>query len=127
MAAGDAHLVNDIAGSPLSSGSPLVPGLLPGPYLALSSNSGRQVTDRVAIVPEVALKLRYRITESLLLTLGYDLLYWNRVHCPGDQMDPVINTTQILGKLSGQASPTDPGVNTDFFAQGLTAGLEWNF
>jgi Putative beta barrel porin-7 (BBP7) len=128
FAAGDSHLVNNVAGLPIE-GPPVLPGVLPGPYIALASNAGRTGTDHIAVVPELGVKVRCNLTDSLRLSLGYNFLYWNRVHCPGDQMDPYLNVTQLPGHgpLVGPALPAPLSVNTDYFAQGVTAGLEFNY
>ncbi len=129
LAFGEVHLVSDVYGGPLVSGTSVLPPLVPGPLLALPSNVGRQESDRVAIVPEFNLRLRWRVNDHVGLVLGYDLLYWNRILCPGDQMDPLVNTTQLpfRGPVAGPAQPAPRFVFTDAFAQGLEAGVEYRF
>ncbi len=127
LAAGETHQTIDITGSPVLSSD--VPGLLPGPLLALPSNIGHQSANRVTLVPEIALKFRYEITNHTAVSLGYNLLYWNKVLCPGDQMDPHANLTQLPGRgpVTGPLVPAPIIVHTDAFAQGLTGGLEFRF
>ena len=127
LAAGETHQTIDITGAPVLSSD--VPGLLPGPLLALPSNTGHQSANRVTLVPEIALKVRYEITSHASLSLGYNLLYWNKVLCPGDQMDPQVNVTQLPGRgpVIGPLEPAHIIVHTDAFAQGLTGGLEIRF
>jgi hypothetical protein len=129
LAAGDTHVVSQVAGGPLLGGTALAPGLVPGPLLAQPSNVGRRASELATLVPEVGLKLRYRLTENVSLSLGYTLLYWNRILCPGDQMDPHLNVTQLPGRgpVTGPALPEPLFVHTDTFAQGLSAGIELRF
>jgi hypothetical protein len=122
LAGGWTHQVRSIQGSPLLTAP--VAGLLPGPLLALPSNIGRETADRVTLVPELALKAELAVTSWCSLSLGYTLLYWNKVLCPGDQMSGVINTSQIPpGTLVGPADPKPLFVHTDYFAQGLEFGV----
>jgi hypothetical protein len=129
MALGETHQVSDVQGSSLLGGSVVSPVLLPGPFLALSSNIGRQSADRITLVPEMALTLHYHVTDKVSLSLGYSALYWNKVLCPGDQMDGHVNVTELPfhGPVTGPGAPAPQFVHTDAFAQGLNAGLEFRF
>jgi len=128
VAIGESHQVREITGSPIlaTSGNN---GLLPGPVLALSSNIGRQTSSRIAVVPEAQVKLRYRFSEAIALSVGYNALYWNRVLCPGDQMDGHLNPTQLPGRgpATGPGAPAPQFVQTDYFAQGFDFGIEWRY
>ncbi len=129
LALGETHLVSDVNGSTLLSGSSVLPGLLPGPFLALPSNIGRSASERITVVPEFNLSMRWQVTDSVYLRLGYDLLYWNKILCPGDQMNPHVNATALPyhGPLVGLPAPTPQFVFTDAFLQGLEAGFGVNF
>jgi Putative beta barrel porin-7 (BBP7) len=72
---------------------------------------------------------RRHVYDHVQLTLGYNLLYWNKILCPGDQMDPHVNTTELPfhGPVAGPAAPSPVFVFTDAFAQGLEAGPRFNF
>jgi hypothetical protein len=128
LAVGETRLANTFAGAPLA-GTPVAAGLIPGPIQVLPSNSGEHSVYRVSLVPEIALRLRYCLTEQVTLSLGYSLLYWNRILCPGDLMDPQVNITQLPGHgpVSGPAVPAVQALHTDYFTQGLNAGLEFRF
>src|SRR4029079_18658026 len=94
LALGNAHLVSYIAGNPLIGGASVLPPLVPGPLIALPSNIGRYETNRITVVPEVNLRLRCQVLDHVSLSLGYNVLYWHKVLCPGDQMDQHVNITQ---------------------------------
>lgn len=129
MALGGTHQVSQVEGQPLLAASVLSPLLVPGPLLALPSNIGRQSADRITLVPEMAIKVHYEISRQISISLGYSALYWNKVLCPGDQMDSHANVTQLPfhGPLAGPQLPAPMFVHTDAFAQGLNAGLEFRF
>jgi len=128
LALGETHQVREVTGSPLlaSSGNN---SLLPGPVLAEPSNVGRQVSSRITVIPEAQFKLRYRWSERLGISLGYSALYWNKVLCPGDQMDGRLNVTQLPGRgpETGARFPAPLFVQTDYFAQGFDLGIEFRY
>lgn len=129
LACGATHLVSEVTGSPLPVGASLQPGLVPGPLLALPSNVGRSSSDRIAILPEINLKFRWRVTDHLHFSLGYNALYLSKILCPGDQMDDHVNVTQLPGRgpVVGPLDPAHKFVFTDAFAQGVEAGVGFSF
>jgi hypothetical protein len=126
VALGETHQVSQVTGSPLLGEQGNSPLLMPGPVLALASNTIRQSADRITLVPEVSFKLRYRCADWMNINLGYSCLYWNKVLCPGDQMDNHLNVTELPGEgpRSGPPAPAPLFVHTDFFAQGYNVGVE---
>jgi hypothetical protein len=129
LAAGLTHQSRIIEGSPLLSSTNSSPLLVPGPLLALPSNIGQETAWRVTLVPEIGLKLRWSPRDWCSLSLGYSLIYWNKVLCPGDQMDPHVNITQLPfhGPVTGPLAPMPLFVHTDYFAQGIDMGLRLSF
>ena len=73
--------------------------------------------------------MRFQVREHIQLTLGYNLLYWSHVLCPGDQMDAHVNLTQLPfnGPVVGSLAPAHEFSFTDVFAHGLEAGLRFDF
>jgi hypothetical protein len=129
LALGETHLVSQVAGSPLFATTAVASMLLPGPFLALPSNIGVTASNRISLVPDVGARLRYQVLDNVLVSVGYSALYWNKVLCPGDQMDAHLNVTQLSfhGPFAGPALPAPQFVFTDAFAQGLTAGVEFRY
>ncbi|MFN4260577.1 MAG: BBP7 family outer membrane beta-barrel protein, partial [Gemmataceae bacterium] len=129
LAFGETHLVSMVAGGPLLSGASVAPPLVPGPLLALPSNVGQSSSNRITVVPELNLRVRWRFLDGCYVTVGYNLLYWNKILCPGDQMDRQVNITALpfRGPLVGRPAPAPKFVFTDTFRQGLEAGLGINF
>jgi hypothetical protein len=128
LAVGETQLASDYGGSPLV-GTPVQPNLVPGPLQILASNAGARSVYRLALVPEVGLRARYALTEHLTMSLGYSVLYLNRILCPGDLMDPHVNITQLPGRgpVTGALVPALQDVHTDYFLQGMNVGLEVRF
>jgi Putative beta barrel porin-7 (BBP7) len=108
---------------------------VPGGLLALpGANIGTFSKDRFAVVPEIGLTLGYQVTNHIRASVGYNFLYWSSVVRPGDQIDRVLDPTKIPNfspapaGVTGPANPVRPMVtlrDTDYWAQGLTFGLEF--
>jgi hypothetical protein len=102
-------------------------GLYAGP-----SNSGHYIQDTFAIVPEVDLKLGYQISCHVKANVGYTFLYWSDVARPGQQIDPNVNPNRVptfieFGNPGGGNSPQRQFYTTDYYAQGVTFGLEFSW
>jgi hypothetical protein len=135
LALGDSHQSVRVTGNTtllpvgadgLPSGPPLT---VPGGLLATATNLGRTERDRFAVVPEFRLAVGYQPVPQFRLFAGYTLLYWSDVVRAGDQIDRVVNLTQVpsggtFGPLSGPARPSVPFKSTDFWAQGVQFGFE---
>lgn len=105
---------------------------VPGGFLALPGNIGRQTRDEFTFIPQVGFDLGMRCGDHCRFTVGYDFLYWSRVVRPGDQINPFINLTQVpssstFGPLAGPAGPVPVFRQTDFWAQGLHLGVEVSY
>ncbi|MEI8380327.1 MAG: BBP7 family outer membrane beta-barrel protein [Planctomycetota bacterium] len=101
-----------------------------GGLLALPTNIGSYSRDQFSVVPEVGLNVGRQLTDNVRVYVGYTLIYWSSVVRPGDQIDPVINPTQLPtptgpGTLVGPARPAFAFHDTDFWAQGINFGLEF--
>jgi hypothetical protein len=100
--------------------------------LALPSNQGHFDRDIFTVVPEGAVTLGYQVTRRLRATVGYTFLYTSRAVRPGDAIDTTVNPTQMLagfgrGVMTGPARPSFPGTDSDFWAQGLSFGLQYRY
>ncbi|WP_428307557.1 BBP7 family outer membrane beta-barrel protein [Lacipirellula sp.] len=103
-----------------------------GGLLAQDSNIGQYERNELSVLPQLGVTLGYKLTERLKLTGGYTFLYWSNVVRPGDQIDLEVNP----GNLPF-ANPPDPdGLparpqftyrQNDFWAHGLSAGLEYQW
>jgi hypothetical protein len=134
LALGVTHQVLNVSGS--QTFPPGTPGVenLPGGLLALNSNIGRFSRDRFSVVPEVGVSVGYFLTERLRASVGYNFLYWSNVARPGGQIDRGLDLLRIpnFARPPGTvpAVPDRPArlfTDTDFWAQGLTFGLEYRY
>lgn len=103
-----------------------------GGLLALPTNIGHFSRDRFSVVPELGVTLRYQITTNLYASVGYNILYWSNVVRPGDQIDRVLDVTQIpngpLGfQPTGQRRPAVLFRESDLWAHGISVGLELRY
>jgi hypothetical protein len=93
-----------------------IPGVSSTVGPALLVTPGRRFDDDLTYVGEGQLEFGYQLTPHVSAMLGWNLLYWNRVARPGDQLSNVINRT-----------PGQDLVSTSFWSQGLTATLGIRF
>jgi hypothetical protein len=144
LALGVTHQEVDISGSQTivnRNGSGQVEHFIGG-LLALNSNIGDRSRDRFGFVPEAGVRLGYAVTDRLRLLVGYNFLYWNSVVRPGEQIDRGLDLTRIpnfpanfnpVTMMFVTPTPVNPPRpaplfnTTDFWAQGLTLGVEFTF
>lgn len=129
VALGDMHQEVRIFGNTTFTPVGLPSVTQPGGILALPTNSGNRSRDRFAAIPEVGFNVGRQVTNNLRVYAGYNLLYISSVVRPGDQIDRVINPTQLPtiagpGVLVGDARPAPLFRETDLWAQGLNLGLQ---
>jgi hypothetical protein len=118
----------DVRGATLVTAPGAAPEAFTGALLALPTNIGRYDRDQFAVVPEADVNLGYRVTERLRVRVGYTFLYWSSVARPGDQINLAVNSTQIPpGTLRGAAQPAFGFKGTDFWAQGLNFGVQYEY
>ena len=121
----DSVLVQGSTATTLPSQAPSVAS---GGLLALPTNIGRHDLNGFGVLPQLGVNFEYLITRRLSATFGYTVIYWSRVARPGDQVDLNLNPSQFPpGQLSGAAAPQFQNVTTNFWLQGITAGLKYQF
>lgn len=110
------------------------PQKFPGGYFAQPTNIGNHSRTVFAVVPEIGLNVGYKVTNWIILLLGYTFLFTNNVVRPGDQIDRGINPTQNASfggapptPLVGPARPAFTYQESDFWAQGLNVGVAFRF
>jgi hypothetical protein len=122
LALGEDVEVSHIGGATLVP----IPGLpfpltFPGGLLGQPSNSGRRENHEFAVVPEVGLDVGWQLNENIRLFSGYTFLYESAVLRPANLVDLVVNPLQ---GPPGPARPAFFARQTDFWAMGLTGGIE---
>jgi hypothetical protein len=132
VALGGTHQQVTIDGSTtfIPANSPAI--VQPGGLLAQRTNIGHHSRNMFSVVPEIGLKLGYQLKPHFRIFVGYNFLYWNNVVRPGDQIDRMVNTSQLPsifgpGQLVGPARPNFAFRQTDFWVHGISFGLEWRF
>ena len=112
----------EIFGSTLTNGVVANRGLLAQP-----SNSGTFQRNHFAVVPDVGVNVGYQVTNHLRAFVGYDFLYLSDVVRAGDQVDFRVNPNQLRGVAAGPAAPAFNFRGSDFWAQGVSFGLEFKY
>jgi hypothetical protein len=106
--------------------------LSPGGLLALPSNSGSFTKDQFAVLPEINGNWIIPVTDNLKFKFGYTFLYWDTVVRPADQIDRIVNISQIpnVGAVGFPLTirrPSVPFLQSHFYAQGFNVGLEFSW
>jgi hypothetical protein len=138
VALGSTYQVVDIQGTITQAGPnalvPPGPGTFPGGVFAQSSNLGLRRAYQLTVLSSVELTLGYEITPRARMLAGYDILYWNQVARPGNQINHNVNLSQNavldpngLGRLVGPAQPAPLFNRSDFWAQGINFGLDFRY
>ena len=83
-------------------------------------------------MPEVGVTLGFDVTDWWRLTAGYTFLYWSNVARPADQIDRVIDVTNIPNfptgaRPTGLARPAPTLRDDGFWAQGVSFGMEFRW
>ncbi|MFO0825208.1 MAG: BBP7 family outer membrane beta-barrel protein [Gemmataceae bacterium] len=107
-------------------------GFTPGGLYALASNIGRYTQNVFAVVPEGTIKIGVKLSDSGRLYVGYNFLYLSDVARPGDQVDRTLNPASIPALNPGGGfvpvdRPRPTMTRADFWAQGLSIGLETRY
>lgn len=117
-------------------------GSFTGGLLARPTNIGNYTTDKFTVVPEVGFRVGYQATQHFKFFLGYDFLYWSNMLRVGDQVDRTVNlggvplfiqpgqTSITTGQVLPAGDPNRPAAilkETDFWAQGISAGVLWTW
>jgi hypothetical protein len=117
MAISGQTLVTPTSGTPTTQSAGL---------LVQGTNSGVFETDEFSTLSEFGLTLHRHLGCGWSFNVGYQFLLWTDVLRAGEQIDTTINVSQIPpGTLIGEARPEFRGETTDFWAQGLSLGLEY--
>jgi hypothetical protein len=100
-----------------------------GGLLALSSNIGDYERNELSVLPQLGITAGYNVTDRLKLVGGYTFVYWSRVVRPGDQIDLEVNPELLpFTTTPGDGLPARPQFvfrDTDFWAHGINAGIEY--
>jgi len=101
-------------------------GTFVGGLLAQETNIGKYERNQFAVLPELGVTVGYNLTCQLRATLGYTFIYWNNVLRAGDQIDSSLSQLPPEPP-TGTHEPAALMKTTDFWAQGLRAGVDFCF
>lgn len=106
-----------------------VAGSAYGGLYANSTNIGKFDNDEFAVIPELSFNVGLNLTKQLSAYVGYTVVYANRVARPGDQMNPVIDSTTIpfsqnYGDLVGVSGTSNLFNQNEFWLHGVNFGFQ---
>ena len=124
VALGASIFDTDISGATTTDGAVIAAGGV----LAQPTNAGSHQSALFAAMGELGISLDYALWSQCRASVGYTFLWWSAVSRAGAQIDRRVNATQFPpGSLAGPALPSFTQRTSDFWAQGLTLGLEYQF
>lgn len=132
VALGGTQQLAEIAGASQVNTNGVVTNTASGVY-AGPVNSGSHFRCDFAVAPEAGANVAVRLCEHLSARVGYTFLYLSRVTRPGDLVDPTINPHGVptdptsFGLPGGPARPSFDWHQTDFWAHGVSFGLELRY
>ena len=96
--------------------------------LVQDSNSGTVYDDEFSTVTELGISFRRQYECGWSINLGYTFFHWSEVARAVEQIDRRVNETQIPpNTLVGEALPARLLNRSDFWAQGISVGIEYRF
>ena len=128
VALGNNTMRANINGSTTVTAPMTSPSVAPGGLLAMPTNIGSFDNDEIVFIPEVGFTVGYRLNDCVELTVGYSAIYWSKVLLAADQIDRRVNLSQANnGMLVGPPLPQFQFRETDFWMQGFTFGMAWEY
>ena len=118
--------LGDIQQSVRIDGQTINNGVGVGGLLAQTSNIGLHQRNVFGMVPELEARLSKQLTQHISISAGYTFIYWSRVVRPGDQIDLDVNPELLpppVNPITGPLRPAFAFRDSDYWAQGLTLGL----
>ncbi len=96
--------------------------------LVQGSNAGSREEDEFAVTPQIRLLLERDLPWGWDASIGYQFLYWSRVQRAGDQIDPLLNLSQLSAAgLNGIGRPAPTGAYEDLTVQSILFGVRREF
>jgi hypothetical protein len=89
-----------------------------------SSNVGNRSRNVFTFIPQLDLKLGYRLSSNSKFNVGYSLVYFDDVAVAGNQIDPSIDIANIFAVPN---APQTRFVSDSLILHGITLGLSYDF
>lgn len=130
IAMGTTRETVNLGGSTIYS-SPSGTSGVPSGLFTNVNNLGQNNRNQFSVIPEAGVTLGYNFTDHLRGFCGYNFMYMSRVARPGPQINPNLSPSQAAA-LTGTSAVPATGLpfgfqSGDFWAQGITLGLEWRY
>jgi hypothetical protein len=91
--------------------------------LLTMGNQGDYVRDVITFVPEMNLKLGYRFRDHVEMSVGYSMLYFDRVALAGNNVDLTVDPGFLNSNGPFPLRPAFPGNDASLWVQGLDLGV----
>jgi hypothetical protein len=111
---GETHQFASAAGTTTTAMDATFPQTMATGRYVTPANAGSIGRNTDGFVPEGQVKIGYQLGRAVTVTAGYDFLYWNRIQRASDLFS------------GGAGQPLTP-IERTFWAQGITAGLEFDY
>lgn len=92
-------------------------------FLVQPSNTGTFVHWKFDTISQISASLQLKIWKHMWATVGYTGIYWQNVDLAGEQINLNINPEQTAMPPVGTPSPIFKEKPTNFWEQGLSAGV----
>lgn len=125
IAFGATQQIVDVSGATTSL-SPAGPATVPGGLLVQPASIGRHERTAFAVLPEVGIRAGVQLTDYARIYGGYNFLYLSNVVRAGDQVDLRVSPGPLPTRTA-VGGPPFTAHTTDFWAQGVNVGLEFQF
>jgi hypothetical protein len=117
-----------ISGKTITTIPGVAPFSTPGGLLALPTNSGVRSNNGFGVLPELNLNMTVLISPRVTFLTGYTLIVLNDVLRTGDQIDRVVNPSQLGGQpLQGPPRPAFDFHHSTLVMQGLNFGIDYRW
>ncbi len=107
---------------------------MPGGFFTGPTNLGNTSTNVFGVVADLNASIRFALSSSMGISVGYNFLYWSGVYRAAEQVSGTINPTRnpVLNALTGpgEVGPNDPRMQrdlSDIWAHGVNFGLDIRF
>ena len=85
------------------------------------SNRGEYINNDTKFIPEATVSLGYQVLDHVSISIGYHAMWIDSVALAGDQIDRTVSLLQLTPRPQFQLR------ETEFWVQGITFGLNWDF
>ena len=80
----------------------------------------------ITVIPQISLRGTYAVSHRVDVTIGYSLIFFPHVLQPTEQLDPDL-AVNLADPVLGEQRPQFTFNSRDYWAQGFTFVLRWNY